>query len=68
MNIEELNKLEEKVNNMVNSLKLLKNENEKLQLEIDELKNESSLNAEERTQIKDKVSTLIQLIDSIENL
>ncbi len=68
MNIEELNKLEEKVNNMVNSLKILKNENEKLQLEIDELKNESSLNAEERTQIKDKVSNLIQLIDSIENL
>ena len=66
MNIDELNQLEEKVNNMVNLLKALKDENKKLKSQLDDLKNESSVNTEERGQIKQKVSALIKLLDSIE--
>lgn len=66
MNIEELDKLEEKINDMVNRLKGLKDENKKLTAEIEELKKETSLNSHERDQVKQKVTTLIELIDSLE--
>lgn len=66
MTIEELNKLEEKINNMVNGLKLLKDENKKLKDEIVELKKEASFSTQERQQVKQKVTTLIRLLDSIE--
>lgn len=66
MEIDEFIKLEEKVNNMVKSLKLLKEENSKLQLEIEKLRKVSSVNDAERTEIKKKVTALIDLIDSIE--
>jgi hypothetical protein len=66
MNIEELNKLEEKVKVMVNRLKLVNDENKKLKSELQQLKKESSLNTEEKALIEKKVTTLIELIDSIE--
>lgn len=66
MNIDELNKLEEKVKEMVNGLKLLKDENKKLKAELEELKKVASLSTEERTRIKEKVATLIEMIDSID--
>lgn len=66
MNIEELNKLEEKVNGMVNTLKLLKDENKKLKTEMAALKVDSSSKEEERNLIKQKVTTLIELLDSLE--
>ncbi len=66
MNIDELNQLEEKVNHMVNRLKALKDENKKLKSQLDGLQKESSVNIEERGQIKQKVSALIELLDSIE--
>lgn len=66
MNIEELNKLEEKINHMVKQLKALKDENKKAKAELEKLKKETSVNTEERDQVKQKVVSLIQLIDSIE--
>ncbi len=66
MNIEELNKLEEKVNKMVNGLKLLKDENKRLRLEMEALKNQATESSEERSQVHQKVASLIQLIESIE--
>jgi FtsZ-binding cell division protein ZapB len=66
MNIEELDKLEEKVNTVVNKLKVLKDENRKLTVEIEELKKETTLNSNERSQVKQKVVALIELIDSLE--
>ncbi|MCX6580547.1 MAG: cell division protein ZapB [Candidatus Aminicenantes bacterium] len=66
MNIEELDKLEGKVNDMVNKLKLLKDENKKLTTEIEDLKKETTLNSDERNQVKRKVAALIELIDSLE--
>ncbi len=66
MNIEELDKLEEKVKDMVNKLKVIKDENMKLTAEIEDLKKETTLNSNERNQVKQKVATLIELIDSLE--
>lgn len=66
MNIEELDKLEGKINHMVNKLKLLKDENTKLTAEIEDLKKETTLNSDERSQVKRKVAALIELIDSLE--
>jgi FtsZ-binding cell division protein ZapB len=66
MNIEELDKLEGKVNDMVNKLKLLKDENKKLAAEIEDLQKETTLNSDERNQVKRKVAALIELIDSLE--
>lgn len=66
MEIDEFIKLEEKINNMVKSVKLLKEENSKLKLEIEKLRKVSSVNDAERVEIKKKVTALIDLIDSIE--
>lgn len=66
MEIDEFIKLEEKVNDMVKNLKLLKEENRKLKVEIDKLRKVSSVNDAERAEIKKKVTGLIELIDSIE--
>ena len=66
MDLEEFNKLEEKVNNLVNMLKRLKDENKKLRIEISEYKKGASQLDKERDDVKQKVKSLIQLIDSIE--
>lgn len=66
MDLEEFNKLEEKVNNLVNVLKHLRDENKKLRIEISEHKKGASQLDKERTEVKQKVKSLIQLIDSIE--
>lgn len=66
MELEEFNKLEEKVNNLVNMLKRLKDENKKLRIEISEYKKGASQLDKERDDVKQKVKSLIQLIDSIE--
>jgi FtsZ-binding cell division protein ZapB len=66
MELEELNKLEEKVKNLVDNSKRLKEENENLKMQLQQLKKDSSVKNEERLEIKKKVTTLIALIDSIE--
>jgi len=66
MELEELNKLEEKVKNLVERSKLLKEENENLKIQIQQLKKDSTVKNEERSEIKKKVTTLIALIDSLE--
>ena len=66
MDLEEFNKLEEKVNNLVNILKHLKDENKKLRIEIGDYKKGASQLDKERDEVKQKVKSLIQLIDSIE--
>jgi septation ring formation regulator EzrA len=66
MQLDDLNQLEEKVRSLVNHLKIVKDENIRLQSEIDSLKKVSTVNDEERQQVKKKVETLIELIDSIE--
>ncbi len=65
MEIDEFIKLEEKVHNLVKTLKLLKDENNRLKLELEKFKKESSLFDGERSEIKQKITALIELIDSI---
>ncbi len=66
MQLEDLNQLEVKVKNLVNHLKIVKDENTRLQNEINTLKKVSTVNDEERLLVKKKVETLIEMIDSIE--
>ncbi len=66
MEIEGFGKLEEKINNLVKAIKLLKDENKRLKLTIEKTKEESSHISSERSEIKKKISSLIDLIDSVE--
>ncbi len=66
MEFNDLNQLEEKVKNLVVNLKLVRDENKSLQKELELLKTQYSSNNQERLEIKKKVETLIELIDSIE--
>jgi septation ring formation regulator EzrA len=66
MQLEDLNQLEVKVKNLVNHLKIVKEENIRLKNDIDALKKASSVNDEERQLVKKKVENLIEMIDSIE--
>jgi len=65
--MESLNKLEDKIREMVSNLELLKKENEKLKKTINEISHEHKLGETEKEQIKKKVTALIGLIDSIKN-
>ena len=67
MEIENLKKLEEKVYTLVKNLEIYKKENKKLKDELKDLKSENSMNSNEKEEIKKRVTTLIELIDSIEN-
>ena len=66
MEIEGFSKLEEKINNLVKAVKLLKDENKILKLTIEKTKEESSHINSERSEIKKKITSLIDLIDSVE--
>jgi len=66
MELDELNKLEQKVKNLVDTLQLLKTENQRLKKELETSQKESHSNREERNEIKKKVANLINLIDAIE--
>ena len=66
MELENMDKLEEKVRALVNGLKKAKEENQKLKDQVELLQKESSGYGQERVRIKEKVETLIQLIDSID--
>lgn len=66
MDIEEFNKLEEKVKNLVGVLKHLKDENKKLKIEMSDYKKGASELDKERNEVKLKVKSLIELIESIE--
>jgi uncharacterized protein (TIGR02449 family) len=67
MEMEDLNQLETKIKNLVDNLKRLKDENNSLKLQLAQMKKEFSVNHDERIQVKNKVKTLIALIDSLES-
>ena len=67
MNMESLNKLEEKIKSLVNTLEFLKKENSDLKHSLGELEKEKKLSSSEKEEIKSRVSSLIDLIDSIKN-
>ncbi len=66
MEMDEFNKLEDKIKKLVVKLKQLTGENQTLKEKLAGFKNQSSSYDQERSDIKKKVSHLIDLIESIE--
>jgi hypothetical protein len=66
MSMKDFDKLEEKIGKMVKVLKTLKDENAQLHAELKSLSDSTSQRDAERTEIKKKVTALIELVDSIE--
>ena len=66
MEINDFDKLEEKITSMVNNLQKYKEENKKLKQELTNMKRDFTSRDEERIMIKSKVVKLIDLIETIE--
>jgi FtsZ-binding cell division protein ZapB len=66
MSLKDFDKLEEKISRLVNGLKALKDENQKLKKELQTIRQDSSQRDGEKTEIKKKIAALIELVDSIE--
>lgn len=61
----EFDKLEEKINRLIASMKALRDENQKLKKELQEVKHDSSQREGEKGEIRKKIASLIELVDSI---
>ena len=66
MSLKDFDKLEEKISRMVNGLKTLREENQKLKKELQAIRQDSSQRDGEKNEIKKKITALIELVDSIE--
>ncbi len=66
MDINEFGKLENKIKNIVSNYMKLKEENQVLKREFENLKKNKEEDDKERTEIKEKIKSLIEIIDSIE--
>jgi FtsZ-binding cell division protein ZapB len=66
MSLKDFDKLEEKISRLVNGLKTLKDENQKMKKELQTIKQNSSQRDGEKNEIKKKIAALIELVDSIE--
>jgi FtsZ-binding cell division protein ZapB len=66
MSLKDFDKLEEKIGRLVNGLKTIKDENQKMKKELQTIKQDSSQRDGEKNEIKKKIAALIELIDSIE--
>jgi len=64
--MKEFDKLEEKVGQMVKTVQELKSENKKLKEEIAGMNRDYSDREQEKEAIKSKISTLLELVESIE--
>jgi regulator of replication initiation timing len=65
MSIKEFDKLEEKITRLITGMKTLKDENQKLKKELQESKHDSSQRDSEKSEIRKKIASLIDLVDSI---
>jgi len=65
MSFKEFDKLEEKINRLIAGLKALRDENQKLKKELQEIKRDSSQRDGEKSEIRKKIASLIDLVDSI---
>ncbi len=66
MEIENFNRLEDKINKILTEIKDLREENQRLKRELSEAGDINTKYGQEREELKNKVSGLIDLIDSIE--
>ncbi len=65
MSIKEFDKLEEKITRLITGMKALRDENQKLKKELQEIKHDSSQRDSEKSEIRKKIASLIDLVDSI---
>lgn len=61
----EFDKLEEKITRLINGMKALRDENQKLKKELQSIQHDSSQREGEKTEIRKKIASLIDLVDSI---
>ena len=61
----EFDKLEEKINRLIAGMKALRDENQKLKKELQEIKHDSSQRDGEKSEIRKKIASLIDLVDSL---
>ncbi len=61
----EFDKLEEKINRLISGMKTLREENQKLKKELQDIKHDSSQREGEKGEIRKKIASLIELVDSI---
>lgn len=65
MGFKEFDKLEEKINRLIAGMKALRDENQKLKKELQESKRDFSQRDSEKSEIRKKIASLIDLVDSI---
>lgn len=61
----EFDKLEERITRLIGGMKALREENQKLKKELQEIKHDSSQREGEKGEIRKKIASLIELVDSI---
>jgi len=61
----EFDKLEEKINRLISGMKALRDENQKLKKELQEIKHDSSQRDSEKSEVRKKIASLIELVDSL---
>jgi regulator of replication initiation timing len=61
----EFDKLEEKINRLIGGMKALREENQKLRKELQEIKRDTSQRDSEKSEIRKKIASLIDLVDSL---
>jgi len=65
MSFKEFDKLEEKINRLISGMKALRDENQKLKKELQEIKHDSSQRDSEKNEVRKKIASLIDLVDSL---
>lgn len=61
----EFDKLEEKINRLIAGMRALRDENQKLKKELLESKHDSSQRDSEKSEVRKKIASLIDLVDSL---
>jgi FtsZ-binding cell division protein ZapB len=65
MSFKEFDKLEEKINRLISGMKALRDENQKLKKELQEIKHDSTQRDSEKNEVRKKIASLIDLVDSL---
>ncbi len=65
-NLKEFDKLEERIRALVKTVRALREENERLKRQLHEFQESTSQKDTERTEIKKKITSLMALVDSLE--
>jgi regulator of replication initiation timing len=63
--LKEFDQLEEKINRLIAGMRALRDENQKLKKELQESKHDSSQREGEKGEIRKKIASLIDLVDSL---